>query len=60
MALVAGGGYINHNLKCLALEGRLVQLAFLQGSKAVINLAPLMMKRPYRQNSIDRLVQDWR
>ena len=42
---MVGGDYINRNLKCLALEGRLVQIAFLQGSKAEINLAPLMMKR---------------
>jgi NADPH:quinone reductase len=42
---MVGGDYINRNLKCLAVEGRLVQIAFLQGSKAEINLAALMVKR---------------
>jgi len=40
-----GGGYINRNLACLAVEGRLVQIAFQQGSKTEIDLAPLMVKR---------------
>jgi NADPH:quinone reductase len=42
---MVGGGYINRNLRILALEGRLVQIAFLQGSKAEIDLGPMMMKR---------------
>jgi putative PIG3 family NAD(P)H quinone oxidoreductase len=42
---MVGGDYILRNLKCLALEGRLVQIAFLKGSTAEINLASLMMKR---------------
>jgi putative PIG3 family NAD(P)H quinone oxidoreductase len=42
---MVGGDYILRNLKCLALEGRLVQIAFLKGSTAEINLLPLMMKR---------------
>jgi NADPH:quinone reductase len=42
---MVGGDYINRNLKCLALEGRLVQIAFLQGAKAEINLGAVMMKR---------------
>ncbi len=42
---MVGGSYINRNLKILALEGRLVQIAFLEGSKAEIDFAPLMMKR---------------
>lgn len=42
---MVGGDYIARNLKCLAPEGRLVQIAFLQGSRAEINLAPLMMQR---------------
>jgi len=40
-----GGEYINRNLACLAMDGRLVQIAFLQGAKAEINLAQVMMKR---------------
>jgi len=40
-----GGDYINRNLKSLALEGRLVTIAFSSGHKADISIAPLMMKR---------------
>jgi len=42
---MVGGDYIPKNLSCLAVEGRMVQIAFLKGSKAEINLLPLMMKR---------------
>jgi len=42
---MVGGPYINRNLQILAMEGRLVQIAFLQGSKAEIDLGALMMKR---------------
>jgi len=42
---MVGGDYILRNLKVLALEGRLVQIAFLKGSTTEINLLPLMMKR---------------
>lgn len=42
---MVGGDYIARNLKSLAEEGRLVQIAFLQGPKADINFAPMMMRR---------------
>ena len=42
---MVGGPYMARNLRALATEGRLVQIAFLQGPKAEINFAPLMMKR---------------
>ena len=42
---MVGGDYIPKNLSCLAMDGRLVQIAFLKGSKAEINLALIMMKR---------------
>ena len=42
---MVGGSYINRNLKILAVEGRLVQIAYLEGSKAEIDIGPLMMKR---------------
>ncbi|MFA8385206.1 MAG: NAD(P)H-quinone oxidoreductase [Pelagibaca sp.] len=42
---MVGGDYIARNLRALAEDGRLVQIAFLQGPKAEINFAPLMMKR---------------
>lgn len=42
---MVGGDYIPRNLKALAVEGRLVQIAFLRGPKTEVNLAPLMMQR---------------
>ena len=42
---MVGGDYIARNLKCLALEGRLVQIAFLQPSKVDVDWMPLMIKR---------------
>jgi putative PIG3 family NAD(P)H quinone oxidoreductase len=42
---MVGGDYIQRNLQILALEGRLVQIAFLKGSTAELNLLPLMLKR---------------
>lgn len=42
---MVGGEYINKNLRALALNGRLVQIAFLQGSTAEINALPIMLKR---------------
>ena len=42
---MVGGDYIARNLKSLAVEGRLVQIAFLKGNTAELNLLPLMMKR---------------
>jgi putative PIG3 family NAD(P)H quinone oxidoreductase len=42
---MVGGDYIARNLRCLAMDGRLVQIAFLQGSKAEVDWTPLMVKR---------------
>ena len=42
---MVGGPYIVRNLKALADDGRLVQIAFLQGPKAEVNFAPLMTRR---------------
>ncbi len=42
---MVGGDYVKQNLKILAVEGRLVQIAFLKGSTVELNLAPLMVKR---------------
>jgi len=42
---MVGGSYINRNLKILAVEGRLVHIAFLEGAKAEIDLGQLMMRR---------------
>ncbi|MCG8508480.1 MAG: NAD(P)H-quinone oxidoreductase, partial [Rhodospirillales bacterium] len=40
-----GGDYIARNIKALAVEGRLVQIAFDQGAEASVNLMPVMLKR---------------
>nr|WP_143026798.1 NAD(P)H-quinone oxidoreductase [Celeribacter baekdonensis] len=42
---MVGGDYIARNVKALAMEGRLVNIAFLQGSKAELNFAQVMMRR---------------
>jgi putative PIG3 family NAD(P)H quinone oxidoreductase len=42
---MVGGSYIERNLRCLAVEGRLVQIAFLQPSRVEVDWMPLMLKR---------------
>ncbi len=42
---MVGGPYIPLNLKALADDGRLVQIAFLQGPKVEVNFAQLMTRR---------------
>jgi putative PIG3 family NAD(P)H quinone oxidoreductase len=42
---MVGGDYVGRNLEALAMNGRLVQIAFLQGAVVNVNLAPLMRKR---------------
>jgi NADPH:quinone reductase len=42
---MVGGDYVSRNLEVLAVEGRLVQIAFLRGGRVEVNLAPLMQKR---------------
>jgi len=42
---MVGGPYIQRNLKALADDGRLVQIAFLQGPKAEVNFVQLMTRR---------------
>lgn len=42
---MVGGDYIPRNIKALAMEGRLVNIAFLQGSKAEVNFAQIMLRR---------------
>ena len=42
---MVGGDYIARNLEVLATEGRLVQIAFLQGSQVEFNFLPMMLKR---------------
>lgn len=42
---MVGGDYIPRNIKALADDGRLVQIAFLQGPKVELNFAQLMTRR---------------
>ncbi len=42
---MVGGEYIPRNIKALADEGRLVQIAFLGGPKVALNFAQVMLRR---------------
>ena len=42
---MVGGEYLPRNVRSLADEGRLVQIAFLKGPKVELNFAPVMMRR---------------
>ena len=42
---MVGGPYLPRNVKALADDGRLVQIAFLQGPKVELNFAEVMMRR---------------
>lgn len=42
---MVGGDYIPRNIQLAALDGRIINIAFLNGSKAEVNFAPMMMKR---------------
>ncbi|MEL7027235.1 MAG: NAD(P)H-quinone oxidoreductase [Pseudomonadota bacterium] len=42
---MVGGEYLPRNIKALSDDGRLVQIAFLQGPKAEVNFAQVMLRR---------------
>ena len=42
---MVGGAYLERNLGCLAVDGRLVLIALMKGATAEINLATLMSRR---------------
>ncbi len=42
---MVGGDYIERNIEAAADQGRIVQIAFLNGPIAEVNFAPLMLKR---------------
>jgi NADPH:quinone reductase len=42
---MVGGDYVARNFKVMAMEGRIVQIAFQQASKMEIDLLPIMLKR---------------
>ena len=42
---MVGGDYIQKNIRCAAIEGRIVNIAYQQGSVAEVNFMPVMLKR---------------
>ena len=42
---MVGGDYLPRNVTCLADDGRLVQIAFLQGARVELNFAQVMIRR---------------
>ncbi|RAU22328.1 NAD(P)H-quinone oxidoreductase [Paramagnetospirillum kuznetsovii] len=42
---MVGGDYMPRNVKSLAMDGRLVSIAFLRGATAEMNMMPVMLKR---------------
>lgn len=42
---MVGGNYLQRNLSCLAVDGKLLQIALQNGPKSQINLLPVMLKR---------------
>jgi NADPH2:quinone reductase len=42
---MVGGDYVQRNIKVAAMHGRIVNIAFLNGSKVEIDLLPVMLKR---------------
>jgi NADPH2:quinone reductase len=42
---MVGGDYVEKNFDCAAVDGRIVQIAVLNGPKATINAAKIMVKR---------------
>lgn len=42
---IIGGDYVARNIKAASADGRIVQLAFNQGSTMELNLMPIMLKR---------------
>jgi len=60
---MVGGDYVARNLRALAVEGRLVQIAFLEGAKVEADFTLLMIKRLHwtgstlRPRSVDEKAQ---
>jgi NADPH2:quinone reductase len=42
---MVGGDYIDRNLKVAARDGRIVSIAFLKGSRVVVDMLPVLLKR---------------
>jgi NADPH2:quinone reductase len=42
---MVGGDYVDRNYQCAAVEGRIVQIAFLNSPKATVDFRPMLQKR---------------
>ena len=42
---IIGGQYLQRNIECLALHGRLLQVGLMGGARTEINLSPILQKR---------------
>ena len=42
---MVGGDYLQRNIDCLAMDGRLVQIGMLGGLKAQVNMGPVLQRR---------------
>lgn len=42
---MVGGDYVARNIEIAAMDGRIVNIAFLRGSEVTINMMPVMLKR---------------
>lgn len=42
---MVGGDYVDRNIQLAARDGRIVNIAFLQGAKVQVNMLPVMVKR---------------
>ncbi len=48
---MVGGEYVAKNIKAAAMDGRIVNIAYLHGSNVTLNLMPVMLKRLYLTGS---------
>ena len=44
---MVGGDYVARNLRCIAMHGRIVNIAFQKGSKVEVDLLPIMAEAPH-------------
>ena len=55
---MVGGSYVARNIRCLKADGRLVQIAFLEGAKTEVDFLPVMLKRLTLTSSTLRIRDD--
>jgi putative PIG3 family NAD(P)H quinone oxidoreductase len=51
---MVGGAYLDRNVAAVAVEGRIVQIAFLEGAAPTLTLFPLLRKRAWLTGSLLR------